>query len=296
MTASVASPEILLKRILSLKENTAFFLSLDTVNQSHKPLTEELIFNTNSEKSQIPISYISFETPLKLKPSYLSTNSDSFYRFYSMNESEKNQIISKLIKSTSKNLIIIDSFNYFDKSQLMEFLKVMSNPLNILYGVYHIDISPISNDSPSVLNHLTFLSSVIFDIKHQKIDDSKYYSHLDTPKFPEFASSNIFNLDLTYRRKSGRELQYKYTIDTKKHEYKLILAVSDNDQAEDESLLEGLTTFNLSTNDKQRKQREQVDLPFMEAQKSLGAVGSAIVYTFEKDDDYDEEDPYEDPF
>ena len=34
----------------------------------------------------------------------------------------------------------------------------------------------------------------------------------------------------------------------------------------------------------------------MQAQESLGSAGGAIVYEFEKDDDYDEEDPYEDPF
>ena len=65
---------------------------------------------------------------------------------------------------------------------------------------------------------------------------------------------------------------------------------------EDESLLKDLTTFNLTTSSKQKLAREQVELPFMQAQESLGAAGGAIVYEFEKDDDYDEEDPYEDPF
>lgn len=296
MAASVASPEILLKRILSLKENTPFLLSLDTVNQTHKPLTDEFVFNVESSQIPIPITYLSFETSIKCKPSYLQQGRDSFHTFYSISDPEKKQTISKLINSTSKNLIIVDSFNYLNKRQMIDMLKVLSNPFNVLYGVYHLDISPISNDSPSVLSHLTFLASVIFDIRHLKIDESKHYAHLDTPKFPEFATSNTFLLDLTYRRKSGRELKYKYTFDTNNHNYKLIELANGNDQVEDESLLEGLTTFNLSTNDKQRKQRDQVDLPFMEAQKSLGAVGSAIVYTFEKDDDYDEEDPYEDPF
>ena len=44
----------------------------------------------------------------------------------------------------------------------------------------------------------------------------------------------------------------------------------------------------------QKAARENVALPFLEAQ-SFNA-GGAIVYEYEKDDDYDEEDPYEDPF
>lgn len=65
---------------------------------------------------------------------------------------------------------------------------------------------------------------------------------------------------------------------------------------DDDELLKDLTTFNLGTSSKQRLAKEQVELPFMEAQAELGKVGGAIVYQFEKDDDYDEEDPYEDPF
>ena len=67
-------------------------------------------------------------------------------------------------------------------------------------------------------------------------------------------------------------------------------------KTEDGAMLEGLTNFNLTTTKKQQIAREQVELPYMEAQESLGASGGAIVYEFEKDDDYDEEDPYEDPF
>ncbi|GMF02225.1 unnamed protein product [[Candida] boidinii] len=67
----------------------------------------------------------------------------------------------------------------------------------------------------------------------------------------------------------------------------------DNDN---DSLLKNLTTFNLTTTSRQKLAKDQVELPYLQAQQSMGSIAGAIVYEFEKDDDYDEEDPYEDPF
>ena len=100
---------------------------------------------------------------------------------------------------------------------------------------------------------------------------------------------------MTNRRKSGKALVYQYIVDTNTHEYTVFKPLTE-ETVEDELLLKDLTTFNLTTSTKQKLAREQVELPFMEAQTELGKYGGAIVYEFEKDDDYDEEDPYEDPF
>jgi elongator complex protein 5 len=63
-------------------------------------------------------------------------------------------------------------------------------------------------------------------------------------------------------------------------------------------LLEGLTTFNLGTTERQKLAKDSTELPFYQAQEfgEGAARGGAIVYEFEKDDDFDEEDPFEDPF
>lgn len=293
MASTVASPEILLKRILSLRESTPFFLALDTVNQVHKPLTGEFISLARQQNPSLPVTFVSFETASTCKPAYLN-ESDVFIKLYDK-KSTVQEVASRLSGASTKNLIIVDSFNYINKKDVLTFLSVLSNPNNVLYGVYHVDVPPTESREPSILSHLDFLCSVILDVKHLNISESDYYSHLDSPGFPLHASLAQFLIDLTYRRKSGRELKYSYKIDTQKHEY-THQTEEEPENPEDESLLEGLTTFNLTTNDKQKKQREKVDLPFMEAQTALGSVGSAIVYTFEKDDDYDEEDPYEDPF
>lgn len=109
----------------------------------------------------------------------------------------------------------------------------------------------------------------------------------------------VFQVVLTHRRKSGRAVEATYIVDSDNHEIEYqIPKKPEEDAAEDEELLKGLTTFNLTTTDKQRAAKDKVDLPYLQAQEVGlgGAKGGAIIYEFEKDDDYDEEDPYEDPF
>ncbi|KAI5965572.1 uncharacterized protein KGF55_000934 [Candida pseudojiufengensis] len=146
---------------------------------------------------------------------------------------------------------------------------------------------------------LTYIASSIFEIVPLvNQDDEILDGNISKLNFPVNYNLNneIFKVVLTNRRKSGRSLVYRFKIDSKKHEYEVINEKSSSENAEDEELLKDLTTFNLTTSDKEKLAREQVELPFMQAQEALGSAGGAIVYEFEKDDDYDEEDPYEDPF
>ncbi|KAK7680922.1 hypothetical protein QCA50_015972 [Cerrena zonata] len=141
--------------------------------------------------------------------------------------------------------------------------------------------SPASINYPSSISLLNYVASSIFELEPKKLDD-------------EEAVDNKLN-KLQFRRKSGRSLTYQFIINTENHTYEPFKENTEEVE-EDESLLKDLTTFNLTTNSKQKLAREQVELPFMQAQEALGSAGGAIVYEFEKDDDYDEEDPYEDPF
>jgi len=109
-------------------------------------------------------------------------------------------------------------------------------------------------------------------------------------------SDNLYNLpqfrvDIEHRRKTGRSLVGTFEIDAEAHKSQFVSPQT----IEEEVIPENLTTFNLSLNEKQKQDRENLQLPFMEAQQGPEG-GGAIVYQFEKDDDYDEEDPYEDPF
>ncbi len=50
------------------------------------------------------------------------------------------------------------------------------------------------------------------------------------------------------------------------------------------------TTFNLGLTEKQRRDREGVVLPYLDAQKEEGGVGGRILYDMGEEDDFDEEE------
>lgn len=307
MSASVASPPVLLNRLLSLREACPLLLASDTFIQSAAYLTNELIQKARNSNPDLTIIYLSYETVSP--PSYIVKGKDIFIDL--LDKDFEKELLpyfrqSDDVNDKKRKLIIIDSLNYIERSKVVKLLKMVMKPTDVVFAVYHQDIptnvANSQNVGPSAYSYLHFLSSCVFEIKPLNFDDSDsiYYQTLSNgPTFPvgiRSTSQPKFHVDLTYRRKSGRSLEYKFIIDSAKHEYENIVAEGNTTAPEDESLLKDLTTFNLGTTKKQKEQRDKVDLPFLEAQKSLGSVGASIVYEFEKDDDYDEEDPFEDPF
>ncbi|CAI5759348.1 unnamed protein product [Candida verbasci] len=285
---------VLLTRLLSLKESSPFHLIIDSLLQSSYYLIEEYVYKLNNS---IDIIYLSFETAKK--PNYAKEFIDCTFI-------KPDEIIKKVksVITTSKSLIIIDSLNYFENIEVTNFISTLASPTTTIIATYHINV-PIPKSSipnyPSALSLLTYIASSIFelepilpiDINEEELENE--IAKLNIPVNLKL-NSPIFKCTLTNRRKSGRSIIYKFKIDTKLHEYEIIKEAQPETNEEDESLLKDLTTFNLTTSNKQKLAKEQVELPFMQAQESLGSSGGAIVYEFEKDDDYDEEDPYEDPF
>ncbi|KAG7881948.1 hypothetical protein KL905_000566 [Ogataea polymorpha] len=286
--SSVNSATVLLNRVLSLKELSPLLLVLDSVIQSSYYLQQELIHKAKSES--VPITYLSFET----------LNRPEVDEFVFCDELSPEEIIAKVAKNT-KQLVIIDSINYIPENQLNSFLRGVISPTTVLCATYHTSIpqvsAPGSQNMPTALQRLLFMATTVFELKpaNSSLTDEELEVASHKLEIPVGVSNKpVFETKMTYRRKSGRALEYAFIIDTLTHAYEVKQErVVAGDDAE---LLENLTTFNLTTTQKQKLAREQVDLPFLQAQQSLGAVGGAIVYEFEKDDDYDEDDPYEDPF
>lgn len=203
---------------------------------------------------------------------------------------------------------------YIHSETYSKFLLPMMSPTVSIIAVYHTDApfsrsifskSPYFPAPASLLGY--FATSIIsihpFDIQTE--DD--YTDNADTlqqvRQFVYPSNSNItkFLVHLIHRRKSGRSIEADYEISFETHtiQYKPEKKQKETSSGDgSEELLKGLTTFNLTTTENQRIAREKVDLPYLQAQEvgEGGAKGGAIIYEFEKDDDYDEEDPYEDPF
>ncbi|KAI5955295.1 hypothetical protein KGF54_001856 [Candida jiufengensis] len=293
---------VLLTRLLSFRESSSFHLILDSLTQSSYYLIQEYIHQI---KSNHKILYLSYETINK--PTYATEFLDctvtplaDVIKFVKAH----NPTDSSSTSNTSKNVIIIDSLNYITNESLTSFIANLVTPQSVVVATYHTNcVAPFMKytNYPSNIALLTYIASSIFEIEpltNESIDEESLERDMSQLNFPVNANLNseTFKVVLTNRRKSGRSLIYKFKIDSKNHSYEIIKEQTPADNTEDEELLKDLTTFNLTTSDKQKLAREQVELPFMQAQEALGSSGGAIVYEFEKDDDYDEEDPYEDPF
>lgn len=281
---------VLLTRLLSLKESSPFLLVLDSLAQSSHYLIEEF-----GHKSSTTIVYLSFETINKPK------FADEFHDCSTLPLNKISELVKQgTTKSTTKTLVIIDSLNYIATEELTTFITSLILPSVTLLGTFHTDV-PLSYEInyPLSINLLSYVASSIFELEPSQLNDEERLDEkLSKFEFPINSNLNspVFKVTLTNRRKSGRSLKYEFIVDTTTHNYEICKKEESTTNEEDESLLRGLSTFNLTTNSKQKLAREQVELPFMEAQQALGSSGGAIVYEFEKDDDYDEEDPYEDPF
>lgn len=286
---------VLLNRLLSVKENTPFILLLDSLVQSSHNLVQEFAYKSNSTK----IIYLSYETINK--PSYANEFKECI--------NEPISSISNYLQeknpdgNSSKTIIIIDSLNYIANQDLTTFISTIARPNTTIIATYHTNCPQIQDrliNYPNPVTLLSYIANTIFeiDIDNSKVDEESVDKCIDHLYFPanNGFNSTKFKVTLTNRRKSGRSLRYNFVLDTSQHKYDVYDQKQQENDPEDELLLKDLTTFNLITNSKQKLAKDQVQLPFMEAQESMGAAGGAIVYEFEKDDDYDEEDPYEDPF
>lgn len=283
---------VLLNRHLACKENSPFSLIVDSLAQLGSPLLKEY-----AHKSLAPVTFLAFETASK--PAYASS-------FFDCTNATLLQIHSFARENAgsaaplTKALVIIDSLNYLPATDLAALISGLVLPSTSVVACFHKDApSPLSPGYPNSLSLLKYISQSVLEVEPAKIEDSEELeSKLALFQFPVNQGLNLtkFKLYMTCRRKSGKAVNYEFLVDCESHAYDVYKSDKEEELVDDEALLKGLTTFNLTSNSKQKLARELVDLPFMEAQTELGKFGGAIVYEFEKDDDYDEEDPYEDPF
>ncbi|AMD21194.1 HEL086Wp [Eremothecium sinecaudum] len=298
MTSNIHNPAVLLKRVFSLKEQSSFILCTDTMAQSSEHLISEFIFNMQG--SDIPILYVSFEH--LNKPEYANYFVEAANLSVEQIVAAVEELLPKQKDGVSKkSLVIIDAINYIPTKSLSKFVGSLASPNVTVITTYHKSLpakkDPSLQHYPSSLQLLQFISTKILEVNPltDSIDQEELDYDLNRFVIPRNMNAPVYSLTFTNRRRSGRSLTYQLKIDSKTHNYSLIMGTEDDSRQEDDTdALNSLTTFNLSTTKKQKLAKEQLDLPYLQAQSFN--TGGAIVYEFEKDDDYDEEDPYEDPF
>ncbi|XBW36963.1 hypothetical protein QEN19_002543 [Hanseniaspora menglaensis] len=332
MALGTHNSTVLLKRAFSLKETTPLVLVLDTLLQT---ATSSILSEFKQNNKALNVIYVGFDN-VNNKPAYsdflvkgfafIDTKGKTFETKYG----KLIQLVNGKCDATKHNLIIMDNINYIENEFILDFINSLSSVQNYdlansreelvnnktLLTVYHKDnvdyekFQEVSNASfenslfPNTLQLLTASANIMLDI-NPVITDNKFVddeedvdNNLSKFHIPRgFNNKTNYQLELTHKRKSGRVTTFKFIVDSEKHEYiddTKVIKVENPFGNNDISEFDGMTTFNLKSTDKQKKAKENVELPFMEAQQFTS--GGAIVYEFEKDDDYDEEDPFEDPF
>lgn len=265
----------ILQRILKLSDFSPFVLIVDSLAQSAATLIPEFHHHKPSNVNVV-------EVLLDHHPGKPSISPDQLVDFV------KSRV-------SGRSLVFIDNLGLL--KDVGSILHQIMGPETTVIGVFHSDTVSPPSYTPQGIQLLNYMATSIIELVPQ---ESVEQDLVEDPCFGPFNfkgfNSSLFTVNVTHRRKSGRAITAKFAVDTKSHSYEyLAKQVQEND---DEKLLANLTTFNLTTTEKQKLEREKVDLPFLHAQEvgDGGAQGGAIVYHFEKEDDYDEEDPYEDPF
>lgn len=310
---------VILPRLLGLRDHSPFILLLDTVAQSSRFLELELFHRVPKDANIIYLSYETSRIPDRANHTILCSKKSN---------TEIHDDVNKILEHSSsmyhisyffyhlltlaENVLFIDSLAYIDPEQLTSFLIPLLGPRTSVIATYHTDIpskAQSTNSSyPSALALLSYFATAVLTISpvpKDDVNDESERTRLVQQFILPAASCNqpTFHVLLTHRRRSGRAIEASYIVNAKSHEIEYLIQKQPEEvlgasAAEEQELLKGLTTFNLTTTDKQKEAKDKVDLPFLQAQEvGFGGVnGGAIIYEFEKDDDYDEDDPYEDPF
>ncbi|KAK9321480.1 Elongator complex protein 5 [Lipomyces orientalis] len=299
---------ILLNRLLTVKDVSPLVLLQDTPRQTAKYLLLEFI-HRNAEVPGVQVIFLSFETPSGSLDWIGCTN----LRYIGCNRLSHEAIHDKvncLLPGDQKSLILVDSLADIPAVDLVSFITPLIRPSSTLVAISHLPLSehssqPTPSYAPSATTQLLYLATTIIkvlpmpEVKIDEVDEA-----CGTFLLPLGSNSRQSRLEFLHRRKSGRAVQGSFRFDFATHTLAFIQQSTTADESSgstevNHALLKNLTTFNLGTTEKQRVARDKVELPFLKAQEADvagAAVGGAIVYEFEKEDDYDEEDPYEDPF
>lgn len=286
---------LLLPRILALKDVSPFILVIDSLAQSAQFFFDEFLHRVPPHTHITFISFESIDHPARADV------------VVSGHGKTLQQVLSHVKESASgkqSSLVCVDNLSYIPMDQLSQFLLGLMSTKSIVSAVYHGEIEDATLSScysyhPQFISLLKYFATTLVRVEPLKDQDDETRRQFASFTFSPFYNQSKFKANVLHKRKSGRGMSADYHIDFTNHDIEFVPPkINSVRDEQDISALQGLSTFNLGTTSVQKLAKENVELPYFGAQEygEGGAQGGAIIYEFEKDDDYDEEDPYEDPF
>ncbi|QDS76782.1 hypothetical protein FKW77_002150 [Venturia effusa] len=318
---------ILISKVLGCRENASpFTLILDSLEQSAKPLVNEMIRRANVSK--LNVIYVSFSTLRKPK------NVDVFIAGCNLSIPELKKKIIDQLSPQKRSLITIDTLHPLLSNPSFTaptFLSSLTSSTTSLLLIYHTDI-PLSHlpNQPHPLTLLRYLATTILQVHNfhhiLAAKTARDRTHAEPVFGLQEETAGVLKglggneggvvVEMEYRRKSGRAVGewFFLPLQTSTQTTPSVPSVSGARKAvsagretvillEDHPLYakpsedepkgdeDPNSTFDLGLTEKQRKDREGIVLPYFDAQGD-GQVGEGgrILYDMGEEDDFDEEE------
>lgn len=268
----------MLSRLLNLRDHSPLILIVGCLAQSPDLMLDEFMYH---------------------KPPDVTVARYYFEHKMGTQLNDPGNFVAEATKQISEGTkcFLIDNLEYLDNVETA-LLQIMKPGVTVIGTIYYDDVSPRSY-YPSKYRLLNYMATSIIKIKPSE----EYLLRLADNSLAQFDfdrfNNPTFIVELVRRKHNGRETCAIFMVDSSKH----IITFRPTDfyeqthNRERQLLNEITTTFKLDLTEKQKQAKDEVQLPYFDAQdQSLhGTESGAVVYHFEKEDDYDEEDPYEDP-
>ncbi|KAI9710396.1 MAG: hypothetical protein M1828_002184 [Chrysothrix sp. TS-e1954] len=283
--------------------------------------------NTEEAKHQAhrtKVVFVAFET---LRP---PAGVDEVIRAHESTPATLQQQIAAKASEPTRTLIILDSLRTLCSDASLNIAHYLGNliaPDTTLLTVFHVD-QPLSRSgaspyAPSSLTLLKYLATTVltmYSLAHILAKKSARERSLAPPRFGldeekegiiqglGSCDSRGIVIEMEHRRKSGRAVSDLYFLPTPKldtalskpREKSQIILLADHplygtpttaDQEPQAASDLGNITFDLGLTEKQRRDREEVVLPYYDAQRGSGpGEGGRILYDMGVEDDFDEEE------
>ncbi|KAA8911330.1 Elongator complex protein 5 [Sphaerosporella brunnea] len=321
---------LLLSRLLSLRDNASpFTLLLDSLSQSAAPLVTEYI--SRAAAAKLTTLYVSFGTAPYM-PSNNNMTIIGARGLGLQQLSQKISAALSSAGAGKKALIILSPLNPLcttHPAEVPQFLSSLLSPTTSLLGVFHTDVPAAAaasekaypDTAPAPLTLLNYFATTVITLHSfaHVLQEKEARDRSAAP--PAFGldegvdgvlvglganSPGGLVLELEYRRKSGRGVREWYFLGEAVMsklpggaEEKMVLLEEHPAWRVEEKVVDGAeeekgpeSTFELGLTERQKRAREEVVLPYFDAQRESGIGGGGmILFTPDREiDDFDDEE------
>ncbi|MCJ1433731.1 hypothetical protein MMC27_003095 [Xylographa pallens] len=297
---------LLIQRLLSLPPAASpFTLILDSLEQSGKPLIQEYIWRANVSKTRvIYLAHSTLNLPRGIDVLIPARRKDL--------PALQADIAHATAAPGGQKLLILPTLHPLLSPSLPTFLSALLTPHTALLALFHTDVPlPTTPYVPAPLPLLRYLATTILTTHSLAQTLARHRATARALPAPAFGLAEEVAgvvvgmgandargtvLEVEYRRRSGRGVGGWFFLPAGGGEVRLLEECEgweeegrEGEGKREEREAEG-GTWEVGLTERQRRDREGVVLPYLDAQREGGGGGGRILYDMGVEDDFDEEE------